>query len=53
MSEFPRCIYESHQGWRVVQVAEYQFRLADWHYGFIGVFGTLQAAVAYMEKEFL
>jgi hypothetical protein len=52
---FPRVVFEHTFGWRVIADASNRFRLVSdfGNFGYIATFGTMDAAISYMNKEFL
>jgi hypothetical protein len=52
---FPMLVFRHAWGWEVIQCGPKRFRLvSDYgHFGYIGCFSSKDAAVSYMNNEFL
>lgn len=51
--DYPKTVFRHAFGWFVEQTAPHAFKLIDGSAGYIATFGTRDAAINYMNLEFL
>lgn len=51
--DYPKTVFVHAYGWTVEQTGPHSFKLIDRSVGYIATFGTKEAAITYMNQEFL